>query len=169
VAEEYLLAERVDERLYRGAASYHLRLLAGSWIMAREGAIPVATAEIMEEAVAWKFRSAGCGSQAASPCFNVGPWRSYAGPPAGLVERAVGNPVTTRCLTGIPCWRVPSNSFAGQRRWTFTRASQSRSESYPGEVNARLPGGVRGASDGMVALPRLHREVRSTGRQRARR
>ena len=55
VAEERALAEAVDARLYRGAALYHLRLLAGSWIMAQEGSVPVATAQVFEEAVAWKF------------------------------------------------------------------------------------------------------------------
>ncbi len=53
------LVERVDMRLYRGAAVYHLRLLAGSWIMAREGGVPSETAEVFEEAVAWKFALAG--------------------------------------------------------------------------------------------------------------
>ncbi|MBA4179044.1 MAG: hypothetical protein C0506_00495 [Anaerolinea sp.] len=54
-AEETGLAQAIDGRLYPGAAHYHLRLLAGSWIMAQEGSVPVATAEIFEEAVAWKF------------------------------------------------------------------------------------------------------------------
>lgn len=45
----------LDARLYRGAAVYHLRLLAGAWIMAAEGAVPRATAEAFEEAVAWRF------------------------------------------------------------------------------------------------------------------
>lgn len=49
------LVEAVDGRLYRGAAVYHLRLLAGAWMMARDGAVPVATAEVFEEAVAWRF------------------------------------------------------------------------------------------------------------------
>ncbi|MBI5947211.1 MAG: hypothetical protein HY875_03635 [Chloroflexi bacterium] len=55
VREHAALAEAVDARLYQGAAVYHLRLLAGAWIMAREGGIPAATAEVFEEAVAWKF------------------------------------------------------------------------------------------------------------------
>ena len=55
VREEPGMVAAVDERLYAGAAEYHLRLLAGSWIMAREGQVPVATAEAFEEAVAWKF------------------------------------------------------------------------------------------------------------------
>lgn len=45
----------LDEALYRGATIYHLRLLAGSWIMAREGNVPVQTAEVFEEALVWKF------------------------------------------------------------------------------------------------------------------
>lgn len=45
----------VDARLYAGAALYHLRLLAGSWIMSQEGSVPRATAEVFEEAVAWRF------------------------------------------------------------------------------------------------------------------
>ena len=44
-----------DERLYPGAAAYHLRLLAGAWILASEGGIPTETAEVFEEAVAWRF------------------------------------------------------------------------------------------------------------------
>jgi len=44
-----------DEKLYRGAAAYHLRLLAGAWILAGEGGIPTETAEVFEEAVAWRF------------------------------------------------------------------------------------------------------------------
>jgi hypothetical protein len=49
------LAAAVDARLYKGAAAYHLRLLAGSWLMSREGSVPRLTAEVFEEAVAWKF------------------------------------------------------------------------------------------------------------------
>ena len=45
----------VDARLYSGAAFYHLRLLAGSWIMSQEGSVPQETAEVFEEAVAWRF------------------------------------------------------------------------------------------------------------------
>src|SRR4051794_33187890 len=30
----------LDERLYDGATLYHLRLLAGAWIMAAEGSVP---------------------------------------------------------------------------------------------------------------------------------
>ncbi len=49
------LVTAVDERLYPGAALYHLRLLAGSWLMARDGSVPRETAEVFEEAVVWKF------------------------------------------------------------------------------------------------------------------
>lgn len=45
----------VDARSYRGSSLYHLRLLAGSWIMAAEGTVPRATAEVFEEAVVWKL------------------------------------------------------------------------------------------------------------------
>ena len=45
----------VDSALYNGAALYHLRLLAGAWIMARDGNVPRHTAEVFEEAVAWRF------------------------------------------------------------------------------------------------------------------
>lgn len=48
-------AAAADEKLYRGAATYHLRLLAGAWILASEGGIPPETAEVFEEAVAWRF------------------------------------------------------------------------------------------------------------------
>ena len=50
-------AEAVDQKLYKGAAVYHLRLLAGAWILASEGGIPEETAEVFEEAVAWRFRA----------------------------------------------------------------------------------------------------------------
>jgi hypothetical protein len=55
VAEEPAVAAAVDGRLFAGATLYHLRLLAGAWIMAAEGSVPRKTAEIFEEAVAWKF------------------------------------------------------------------------------------------------------------------
>ncbi|HET7738446.1 MAG TPA: hypothetical protein VFK32_07720 [Tepidiformaceae bacterium] len=45
----------IDTRLYDGAAVYHLRLLGGAWILAAEQAVPRATAEVFEEAVAWRF------------------------------------------------------------------------------------------------------------------
>lgn len=48
-------AAATDEKLYGGAAAYHLRLLAGAWILAGEGGIPTETAEVFEEAVAWRF------------------------------------------------------------------------------------------------------------------
>lgn len=48
-------AAAADEKLYEGAAAYHLRLLAGAWILASEGGIPDETAEVFEEAVAWRF------------------------------------------------------------------------------------------------------------------
>jgi hypothetical protein len=54
-AELDALAAAIDGRLYRGAALYHLRLLAGSWLMARDGFVPRETAEVFEEAVVWKF------------------------------------------------------------------------------------------------------------------
>lgn len=44
-----------DAKLYAGAAAYHLRLLAGAWILASEGGVPDETAEVFEEAVAWRF------------------------------------------------------------------------------------------------------------------
>jgi hypothetical protein len=45
----------VDAKLYSRAAEHHLRLLTGAWIMAREGSVPTETAEVFEEAVAWRF------------------------------------------------------------------------------------------------------------------
>ncbi len=55
VAEERALGAAVDAATFTGNAAYHLRLLAGAWIMAAEGAVPRATAEVFEEAVAWRF------------------------------------------------------------------------------------------------------------------
>ena len=55
VAEDPELARALDARLYAGAVVYHLRLLAGSWIMAQEGTVPRKTAEVFEEAVSWRF------------------------------------------------------------------------------------------------------------------
>ncbi len=56
VAEEQpLLVSEVDRALYEGSCVYHLRLLAGAWVMANEGNVPRATAEVFEEAVAWRF------------------------------------------------------------------------------------------------------------------
>ena len=60
VAEESPeLVAMVDGRLYVGAAEYHLRLLAGAWLMAAEGSVPQQTAEVFEEAVAWRFSPLG--------------------------------------------------------------------------------------------------------------
>lgn len=49
------LTSAVDRRLYNGATEYHLRLLAGSWLMAADGSVPRETAEVFEEAVVWKL------------------------------------------------------------------------------------------------------------------
>ena len=54
-AEEAAITAELDLRMYAGAALYHLRLLAGAWIMSHEGNVPTATAEVFEEAVAWRF------------------------------------------------------------------------------------------------------------------
>ena len=54
-AEEAAITAELDLRMYAGAALYHLRLLAGAWIMSQEGNVPTATAEVFEEAVAWRF------------------------------------------------------------------------------------------------------------------
>ncbi len=56
------LAAAIDQRLYKGGAAYHLRLLAGAWIVSNEGGVPKATAEVFEEAVAWKFGPLAKGS-----------------------------------------------------------------------------------------------------------
>lgn len=53
------LVAMVDSRLYVGAAEYHLRLLAGAWLMAAEGSVPQQTAEVFDEAVAWRFSPLG--------------------------------------------------------------------------------------------------------------
>ena len=63
VAEFTELVEALDAGMYRGATLYHLRLLAGAWIMAREGAVPRATAEVFEEALAWRFEPVRKGSR----------------------------------------------------------------------------------------------------------
>ncbi|MFN0145056.1 MAG: hypothetical protein ACKVT1_00980, partial [Dehalococcoidia bacterium] len=55
IAEEPALVAALDRAQYDGATAYHLRLLAGSWVMAQEGSVPAATAEVFEEAVAWRF------------------------------------------------------------------------------------------------------------------
>jgi hypothetical protein len=55
VAEHPAHAAALDIATYRGSTVYHLRLLAGSWIMSAEASVPRATAEVFEEAVAWRF------------------------------------------------------------------------------------------------------------------
>ncbi len=55
VIEEASLTAAVDAALYKDATKYHLRLLAGAWIMANEGGVPRQTAEVFEEAVAWRL------------------------------------------------------------------------------------------------------------------
>lgn len=54
-SEMAAIVSAVDERSYRGSTEYHLRLLAGAWIMAAEGSVPRKTAEVFEEAVVWKL------------------------------------------------------------------------------------------------------------------
>lgn len=49
------LVTSLDAATYRGSTVYHLRLLAGSWIMSAEGSVPRATAEVFEEALVWRF------------------------------------------------------------------------------------------------------------------
>ncbi|MEX2080692.1 MAG: hypothetical protein WEC33_03675 [Dehalococcoidia bacterium] len=63
-AEATSVTEQLDARLYRGATEYHLRLLAGAWIIAREGTVPPETAGVFEEAVAWRFAPLVKGSAA---------------------------------------------------------------------------------------------------------
>ncbi|MGE0570208.1 MAG: hypothetical protein AB7H85_02200 [Dehalococcoidia bacterium] len=55
VDEHPSLVAVIDRALYEGASMYHLRLLAGAWVMTAEGNVPRATAEVFEEAVAWRF------------------------------------------------------------------------------------------------------------------
>ncbi|OAI39040.1 hypothetical protein AYO38_08375 [bacterium SCGC AG-212-C10] len=55
IAEEPALAGEIDARMYRGSAAYHLKLLAGAWVLSNDGGVPRKTAEVFEEAVAWKF------------------------------------------------------------------------------------------------------------------
>ena len=64
VAEQAEHAAAVDAATYRGSTVYHLRLLAGSWIMSAEASVPRATAEVFEEAVAWRFEPLVRGSGA---------------------------------------------------------------------------------------------------------
>lgn len=63
-AEHPALIAAIDRATYDGSAVYHLRLLAGSWIVAAEGNVPRATAEVFEEAVAWRFRPLVKGGEA---------------------------------------------------------------------------------------------------------
>lgn len=58
---EFVLA--LDAATYRGSTAYHLRLLAGAWIMAAEGSVPRATAEVFEITLAWKFGPLVAGSE----------------------------------------------------------------------------------------------------------
>lgn len=55
VGEFHAEVSQLDGTMYSGAAEYHLQLLSASWLMAEEGSVPRATAEVFEEAVAWKF------------------------------------------------------------------------------------------------------------------
>lgn len=57
-AEDVALVEAADRALYRGAVHHHMRLLAGAWILSQEGGTPAKTAEVFEEAVAWKLEPA---------------------------------------------------------------------------------------------------------------
>lgn len=63
VAEYAEHAGALDAATYRGSTLYHLRLLAGSWIMSAESSVPRATAEVFEEAVAWRFEPLARGSE----------------------------------------------------------------------------------------------------------
>ncbi len=63
VVESPAKAAAIDARMYGGAAVYHLKLLAGAWIMSHDGSTPTATAEVFEEAVAWKFGPLASGAQ----------------------------------------------------------------------------------------------------------
>ena len=63
VEESPAMVTELDSRLYKGATVYHLRLLAGAWIMARDGNVPSNTAHVFEEACAWKFEPLVRGSQ----------------------------------------------------------------------------------------------------------
>ena len=64
VSEHAALVSAVDASLYDGAVGYHLRLLAGAWLMAGEGSVPGETAAVFEEAVAWRFGPLASGSEA---------------------------------------------------------------------------------------------------------
>lgn len=60
--EQPALSAAVDAALYPDAARHHLQLLAGAWILSFDGATPTHTAEVFEEAVAWKFEPSARGS-----------------------------------------------------------------------------------------------------------
>ncbi len=60
--EEPGLAAAVDAAMYPDAAHHHLQLLAGAWILSNDGATPAQTAEVFEEAIAWKFEPLARGS-----------------------------------------------------------------------------------------------------------
>lgn len=62
--EHRSLASAVDAAMYAGAAHHHLLLLAGAWILSYDGATPVHTAEVFEEALVWKFEPVARGSGA---------------------------------------------------------------------------------------------------------
>lgn len=49
------LVAALDGATYAGSTLYHLRLLAGAWVMAAEQSVPRATAEVFEEALVWHF------------------------------------------------------------------------------------------------------------------
>lgn len=64
VAGEYPeTMEALDGQMWAGAADYHLRLLAASWLMAHDGGVPEETAEVFEEALVWKFEPLVKGSK----------------------------------------------------------------------------------------------------------
>jgi hypothetical protein len=48
------MVERKVDWIWRRSSRIK-RLLAGAWMMSRDGKLPVATAEAFEEAVAWRF------------------------------------------------------------------------------------------------------------------
>jgi hypothetical protein len=62
-AEHPELVAAIDGADYEGSAVYHLRLLAGAWIVSAEGNVPRKTAEVFEEAVAWRFRPLAKGGE----------------------------------------------------------------------------------------------------------
>lgn len=62
-AEQPAFVQALDAGTYQGSTAYHLRLLAGAWIMAAEGSVPRATAEAFEMTLAWKFGPLVSGSE----------------------------------------------------------------------------------------------------------